>query len=1154
MRKKFLSILICATIIVSQGLVSPTTAKGEVINNAVSENVIKSKKINVIVDGKYTGVNGQEVNKIKMFSTVQAAINSVPEDNTSEVIIYIKNGTYKEKINVTQPNVILKGESKDKTILTYDAAAGTTKLTEHGGDGITTYGTTGSASVTVGPLATGFSAVNLTIENSFDEIAHADMEKKQAVALKNEADQSVIVNCNLIGNQDTLYVNKNKQYFYNCFIQGDVDFIFGAATAVFENCEINSVEREGVTPKGYVAAPSTLVDTSYGFLFLNSKLTSNIDDAGSVYLGRPWHPSSVKTQVKSSVVYKNCEMGKHISEEGWSQMNGQLPKDNFMCEYGSTGEGAKSNAIRKVLSDVEASEFTKEKVFAGWDVNSRVNELNSINSNFSTNATNQSEQVKWNFTRFGATTSEENNTVQVDDKNKTVTLTSGRKDGTHPGGKIAGSNDGISYYYTEVDASKNFEISADVKVNFFEKIKPDNQCGFGIMARDILGVENDASVSPSNMALVGGYQAKMMSVFRNGVTKDLSGKITMENPHVFSGRPANDGTSTYKLKLKKTNTGYIASIDDGEEITYYRPKQLEVIDNKIYVGFFTARIASITVSNINFTTSDVATDPKGLPEPEQVVVPAVNVLSSKDTGSSKYKLSLNNTVEGNISVKQDGNLIYDSKVQKNEELNIDTKLNLRTNQFEITYIPAKTSINADVTPRTITHNVLYKSYGVENGDVYVSQEGTANGSGSIDNPIDISTALKYTNDGQTIKVKGGTYSLKSPLKINKDNSGTAEKMKTLTTYDGKRATFDFNKTCDGLTIGGSYWHVYGIDLCNTADKQHGITVSGNNNIVEDVKTYKNGDTGLQISGSLDDSKNKWPKNNLILNCESYDNMDGAMNNADGFAAKISVGSGNVFRGCISHNNCDDGWDLFSKLEVGSIDPVLIENCVAYQNGKLTDGTLTKGDGNGFKLGGEGIPVKHALKNSISFGNCAAGITGNSNPAIIVENCISVDNDVNYSLDYYTGAILNYQLKNNISYRTIAGKADSVPDMVRGENNYFYNGTDTENIDGKRIEASAFKSTEMPKTIGRDSNNNIDLGSYMVLVDNIFGDNTDPKKENTKGDRQSIIQKTAGEVISTETNNGLEKVSSAKTGDVGALGVFGLGFASLIGTIISRKRR
>lgn len=128
------------------------------------------------------------------------------------------------------------------------------------------------------------------------------------------------------------------------------------------------------------------------------------------------------------------------------------------------------------------------------------------------------QDVKWQQTVFGASTSNKNNTIEVDDTNKAVTINAGSKDGSKTGGKVTASNDGISYYYTEIDPSQNFELSATVKVNYFEKTKPDNQAGFGIMARDVLGVKDDASLAPSNMVLVGGYNGKVESVFRNGVT------------------------------------------------------------------------------------------------------------------------------------------------------------------------------------------------------------------------------------------------------------------------------------------------------------------------------------------------------------------------------------------------------------------------------------------------------------------------------------------------------------------------------------------------------------------------------------------------------------------------------------------------------------
>lgn len=172
------------------------------------------------------------------YTTVQAAINSVPSNKATRTTIYIKNGTYKEKINISSSkiNISLIGQSKAGTILTYNDAASTPNSS--GG----TLGTTGSASVTI--AGDGFQAENITFENSYDEVANG---RSQAVAVLAKADKMIFKNCSFKGNQDTLYANgdSRRQYYYNCYIEGDVDFIFGSANAVFDSCEIfQSAEAE----------------------------------------------------------------------------------------------------------------------------------------------------------------------------------------------------------------------------------------------------------------------------------------------------------------------------------------------------------------------------------------------------------------------------------------------------------------------------------------------------------------------------------------------------------------------------------------------------------------------------------------------------------------------------------------------------------------------------------------------------------------------------------------------------------------------------------------------------------------------------------------------------------------------------------------------
>lgn len=688
-------------------------------------------------------------------------------------------------------------------------------------------------------------------------------------------------------------------------------------------------------------------------------------------------------------------------------------------------------------------------------------------------------QADWKSVIFGQTTDTGYNSITTDNTNNTVTATAGTKDGTHTGGKITNSHDGISYYYTEVDPSKNFVLSADVKVNYFAKSKPDNQEGFGIMARDAIGTNGNADAFPSNMVMVGGYSGSIQSVFRNNVKDSTGAGATMEGVTKFANRPVNNGTVTYRLVMKKTNTGYIVSVNNGAEKVYYRPKQLEVLDSKhIYVGFFAARVASITVSNINFTTSNVSTDPAGQPDPSnqpQLITPSIGITSAVNTGDSNYNLNLKANASGSVEVKQNGSEIYSGLLDSNNMLMKNTTLALGNNVFDVVYTPSKSENVASLNPVKGQYTVTLKNYGLQGDAIYVSPTGTASNKGTLDNPTDIYTAIKYIASGQKIYLRGGTYKLNAPITIS--NSGTYKNPNLLAGYKDERPVLDFNQY-NGFNLAGDYWNVKGIDVTNACST--GFRVSGNHNVINQVNTYKNGDTGLQVSGSANDKINKWPSYNLILNCTSHDNVDPSQNNADGFAAKLTCGVGNVFRGCISHNNCDDGYDLYSKLETGPIGAVTIENCIAYRNGTLSDGTKTNGDGNGFKMGGEGLAVKHVLRNCLSFNNNSAGITSNSDPADIFENCTSVDNgSYNFDLLYFNSAVPNFIAKNDISYRTTKGIADSIPNANLSDDNYFYDGKYSKNKSGKILSALDFKSVVPPKTIGRNSNGSIAYTDFMI---------------------------------------------------------------------------
>ncbi|HEV8549385.1 MAG TPA: right-handed parallel beta-helix repeat-containing protein [Polyangiaceae bacterium] len=288
-------------------------------------------------------------------------------------------------------------------------------------------------------------------------------------------------------------------------------------------------------------------------------------------------------------------------------------------------------------------------------------------------------------------------------------------------------------------------------------------------------------------------------------------------------------------------------------------------------------------------------------------------------------------------------------------------------------------------------------------DLVAAPDGTADAPGTLEKPTTLGAALTRITAGHTIFARGGSYASAAQLTIAADNGGDAEHPKWLVAYGDEKPVLDFSSepygdgsNPRGLQINGDFWHLRGLEVLGAAD--NGIYVAGNHNVVERCVVHDNRDTGLQIGRKSSDDADPatWPSNNLIVDCESYDNYDappGSGENADGFAAKLTVGPGNTFRGCVSHNNIDDGWDLYTKTETGPIGPVTIDQCIAYANGTLTNGTTNdNGDRNGFKLGGDDIAVPHVVTRSIAFKNGKNGFTWNSNPgAIALSNNLAFDN-------------------------------------------------------------------------------------------------------------------------------------------------------------------
>ncbi|GLI02575.1 carbohydrate-binding protein [Phytohabitans aurantiacus] len=325
--------------------------------------------------------------------------------------------------------------------------------------------------------------------------------------------------------------------------------------------------------------------------------------------------------------------------------------------------------------------------------------------------------------------------------------------------------------------------------------------------------------------------------------------------------------------------------------------------------------------------------------------------------------------------------------------------------------------------------------------LYVAPGGTDSAAGTQANPTTLTSAITRIAAGGTIYMRGGQYNYSQTITIAQGNNGTSSARKKISAYPGETPVLNFSAQAEdpanrGLAVNGNFWHVYGIIVERAGD--NGIFVGGHNNIFERTITRFNRDTGLQLSRMLSSTpRDQWPSNNLILSAESHDNADSDGEDADGFAAKLTVGAGNVFRYAVSHNNIDDGWDLYTYADEGPIGAVTIEDSIAYNNGTLSNGGQAgNGDRNGYKLGGEDVPVNHVVRRSIAFRNGKHGFTYNRNPGTMtISNNLSIDNtERNYSFDAGTSVF-----RNNTSCRSASGTNDRIVGNT-DSSNQFWSGT------------------------------------------------------------------------------------------------------------------
>ncbi|WP_410674368.1 pectinesterase family protein [Amycolatopsis sp. cmx-4-68] len=297
------------------------------------------------------------------YTTVQAGIDAVSAGGT----VSVKPGTYHEVITVpaAKTGLTLRGTTgkASDVVVDYDHASGTKKP-----DG-STYGTSGSATATI--AANGFTATALTFRNSFDRAAHPEITDTQAVAVKTAGDRMVFDNVTFLGHQDTLYADTaavgtvGRQYYRACSISGDVDFLFGRATAVFDRATITALDRGSSSNNGYLTAASTRRSNPYGLLVVGSRVVSSAAKA-SFHLGRPWHPGGDVDAI-AQVVFRETELPAAIKPAPWTDMSGFSWKDARFFEYHNTGPGAGTGADRPQLTAAQAATYTAQRYLAGGD-------------------------------------------------------------------------------------------------------------------------------------------------------------------------------------------------------------------------------------------------------------------------------------------------------------------------------------------------------------------------------------------------------------------------------------------------------------------------------------------------------------------------------------------------------------------------------------------------------------------------------------------------------------------------------------------------------------------------------------------------------------------------------------------------------------------
>ncbi len=568
------------------------------------------------------------------------------------------------------------------------------------------------------------------------------------------------------------------------------------------------------------------------------------------------------------------------------------------------------------------------------------------------------------------------------------------------------------------------------------------------------------------------------------------------------------------LHISRTSSGFEVNWQDetGAIIGMHRfpdPDALCVLDRDfIYVGMFAARSCRVTFRDVSLRVFKGCEETPETPVESKRVSPSCRILSSRHSNHAVYMLRCLPNADGTLRITRRGRPKEECVLTVTSGKLVSCRLLLEegNNVLQLRFEPRRDSLYADeLGEYQVVNRVLERDFSVSfvplNGRsiLYAAPDGTPGGAATRESPVDIHTAIACASPGCEIILMEGHYQPGRPIVVDRDVSGFAGNPIHLHAEGNGRAAFDFEKRFAGFVFAGSHWEIDHIDCLNTADFKPGIVLCGHDLYLHHAGACGNGDAGIVIWTLQDtDTRDDWPHDIQVTHCVSCNNADPGATNADGFAAKLTVGPGIVFDHCISCFNADDGWDLFTKVELGTTSPVVIKNCVAFRNG-FDPGGRPRGHGDGIKLGGTSLPAGHYLYNCISWGNRGKGISSNSAPNEYIKGCTSFDNQgPNVALYTMDAKSTDYRVLGLCSLRTEHREMEDVllprgsqdEASLFGRRNFYWRDGRSQNAEGFVFPGTWLESLDPPQTDPEhlpaslfqlmDREGNVHLGRFLKL--------------------------------------------------------------------------